>query len=110
MKSKGFWAKLGDGILTVLIPTVGNYTGANWGTTQLGDDFFLPFLIPRKDEYAAFKHDKSWKHIEWIKHSLFLRKTDYGDGNISLVEPGPIGQSIRLVGIPFFILADLIGI
>ena len=110
MKSKGFWAKLGDGILTVLIPTVGNYTGANWGTTQLGDKPFLPFFIPRKDEYAAFEHDKSWKHIEWIQHSLFKRKIDYGDHNISLVEPGPIGQSIRLVGIPFFILADLIGI
>ena len=103
-----------------VIPNMGNYGGANWGTSQqplpivahsLSKEtgFYPLFRVPTKIEYASFLHDfdlettrrskaelplESLAHLRWIGNSWF------GEG----AEPGPFGQAYRAIGTPAFLI------
>ncbi len=107
----GFTKVFTEIVKTLLIPNVGQMTGANWGIMpniergapdydQSGD------MGNSRLEYAALTHDQQgyWNRHDGIStreaHWTWIRNVTIGQG----YEPGAFGQGVRAIGIPGFFL------
>lgn len=96
-------------VLAILVPHMVAMTGANWGVDpRPGGYDALRWMGSTKNEYGSRGHD--WRsavtmeaqgsmrpvHLAWI-HDVLI-----GPG----MEPGPFGQAIRAIGVPFFTAAS----
>jgi hypothetical protein len=87
---------IGRFVYDLAIPTYGLYSGANWGSTQLGDHG--PFFNQADD--AARVHDAHLYDREWIENN-------YSPAPSGIIPSGPGGIANFLLGaIPFWLQND----
>jgi RHS repeat-associated protein len=88
-----FLGAIGQLLFDAAIPDNGWNTGANWGTTQRGENG--PFINAL--DYWSRDHDKWGKDRDWVRHNL-------SPAPQGVIPTGPIGMAIVYLGaLPFWI-------